>query len=207
MAFTCRSLSSAAGCPRRGGLGSWRIHQAGRRARRSELGRHASAERQHFVALNTAFLADGAVVAIGAGLPRLNRPIYLLFVSTATIEPVISHPRILLLLGAGSEAKIVESYLGVSGKAYFCNAVTELVGGADSVIEHFRLQQESDTGFHVGTLEANLARGCHLTAHAVTLGGALVRNNVRVMLNGEGAGCVLNGLYFADGKQHVDNFT
>ena len=77
-------------------------------------------------------------------------------------EPVISHPRILLLLGAGSEAKIVESYLGVGGKAYFCNAVTELVGGADSVVEHFRLQQESDNGFHVGALEANLARGCHL---------------------------------------------
>jgi Fe-S cluster assembly protein SufD len=171
-----------------------------------ELGRHASAERQHFVALNTAFLGDGAVVALAQDC-RLERPIYLLFVSTSTIEPVISHPRILLLLGAGSEAKIVESYLGVGGKAYFCNAVTELVGGADSVVEHFRLQQESDNGFHVGALEANLARGCHLSAHAVTLSGALVRNNVRVLLNGEGAECVLNGLYLADGKQHVDNYT
>src|SRR6185295_8159521 len=32
-----------------------------------ELGRHASAERQHFVALNTAFLGDGAVVALAPG--------------------------------------------------------------------------------------------------------------------------------------------
>ena len=171
-----------------------------------ELGRHASAERNHFVALNTAFLGDGAVVALAPGC-RLERPVYLLFVSTSTAQPVISHPRILLLLGAGSEAKIVESYLGVSGKAYFCNAVTELVGGADSVVEHVRLQQESDNGFHVGTIEANLARGCHLTAHAVTLSGALVRNNLRVLLSGEGAQCVLNGLYLADGKQHVDNYT
>jgi len=171
-----------------------------------ELGRHASAERQHFVALNTAFLGDGAVVAVAPGC-RLERPIYLLFVSTSTTVPVISHPRILLLLGAGSEAKIVESYLGVSGKDYFCNAVTELVGGADSVVEYFSLQQESDNGFHVGTLDANLARGCHLTAHAVTLSGSLVRNNVRVLLNGEGAQCVLNGLYLADGQQHIDNHT
>ena len=171
-----------------------------------ELGRHASALRQHFVALNTAFLSDGAVVALAPGC-RLERPIYLLFLSTAAAEPVISYPRILLLLGSGSEAKIVESYLGVSGKAYFCNAVTELVGGADSVIEHFRLQQESDNGFHVGTFEASLARSCHLTAHAVTLSGALVRNDVRVLLNGAGAECVLNGLYLADGNQHVDNCT
>ena len=171
-----------------------------------ELGRHASVERQHFVALNTAFLGDGAVVALAPGC-RLERPIYLLFISTSIKQPVISHPRILLLLGAGSEAKIVESYLGISGRAYFCNAVTELVGGADSIVEHFRLQQESDNGFHVGTLDANLARGCHLTAHAVTLSGGLVRNNVRVLLNGEGAECVLNGLYLADGQQHIDNYT
>ncbi|HEX6769079.1 MAG TPA: Fe-S cluster assembly protein SufD [Candidatus Binatia bacterium] len=171
-----------------------------------ELGRHASAEGQHFVALNTAFLGDGAVVALAPGC-RLERPIYLLFISTSTSRPVISHPRILLWLGAGSDAKIVESYLGVTGTAYFCNAVTELVGGADSVVEHFRLQQESDNGFHVGTFDASLARGCHLTAHSVTLSGALVRNNLRVLLNGEGAECALNGLYLADGKQHVDNYT
>jgi len=171
-----------------------------------ELGRHASVERQHFVALNTAFLGDGAVVSVAPDC-RLERPIYLLFVSTSTSQPVISHPRILLLLGAGSEAKIVESYWGVKGQAYFCNAVTELVGGAGAVVEHFRLQQESDKGFHVGTLDAELARDCHLTAHGVTLSGALVRNNLRVRLSGEGAECILNGLYLADGKQHVDNYT
>jgi Fe-S cluster assembly protein SufD len=172
----------------------------------AQLGQLARAEDQHFVALNSAFLGDGAVVSLAPGC-RLERPIYLLFVSTAGAQPVISQPRILLLLGAGSEAKIVESYLGVSGKAYFCNAVTELAGAEDSIVEHYRLQQDSDQGFHVGTLAASLARGCHLTAHAVTLSGALVRNNVRVLLNGAGAACVLNGLYLADGKQHVDNYT
>ena len=172
----------------------------------AQLGQLASAEQQHFVALNSAFLGDGAVVSLAPGC-RIERPIYLLFVSTAGAQPVISQPRILLLLGAGSEAKIVESYLGVSGKAYFCNAVTELVGAEDSIVEHYRLQQDSDNGFHVGTLAASLARGCHLTAHAVTLSGALVRNNVRVLLNGAGAACVLNGLYLADGKQHIDNYT
>jgi len=34
-----------------------------------------------------------------------------------------------------------------------------------------------------------------------------VRNNVRVVLQGEGAECALNGLYLVDGKQHVDNHT
>jgi Fe-S cluster assembly protein SufD len=201
------ALSSTAGLPQGLRLGSLAdFIKQNDAAVAQELGRHASAERQHFVALNTAFIGEGAVVALASGC-RLEQPIYLLFVSTSTTQPVISHPRILLLLGAGSEAKIVESYVGVSDTVYFCNAVTELVGGADSIVEHFRLQQESDKGFHVGTLAADLARGCHLTAHAVTLSGSLVRNNVRVLLNGEGAECVLNGLYLGDGKQHIDNYT
>lgn len=170
------------------------------------LGRYASNERQPFVALNTAFLEDGAVVSIPAGC-RVAQPIYLVFVSTPGAAPVVSYPRTLILLGAGSEAKIVESYVGINSGVYFCNAVTELVGGQDSVIEHYRLQQESAEGIHVGAFEADLQRGCHLTAHAVSLSGSLVRNNVRVVLNGEGAECVLNGLYLADGKQHIDNFT
>jgi Fe-S cluster assembly protein SufD len=171
----------------------------------ASLGRYASGQAQPFVALNSAFLDDGAVVSIDAGC-RAELPIYLVFVSTSAHQPVISHPRTLILLGAGSEAKIVESYLGLGG-GYFCNAVTELAGGADANVEHYRLQQEGEAGFHVGTLAAGLERGCQLTAHAVSLGGALVRNNVHVALIGEGSGCVLNGLYLADGKQHIDNFT
>jgi Fe-S cluster assembly protein SufD len=172
----------------------------------SKLGRYADFERQSFVALNTAFVRDGAVVSIASGC-RFDRPIYLVFVSAAQARPVFSHPRTLILLGAGSEARVVESYLGVNGGAYFCNAVSELIGGADAVVEHYRLQQESDAGYHVGTLAANLERGCQLTAHGVSLRGAFVRNNVRVTLNGEGAECRLNGLYLADGTQHIDNFT
>jgi len=172
----------------------------------SQLGRYAKPQHQAFVALNTAFLDDGAVVSIPVNR-HLEQPIYLLFVSTAANQPVVSYPRTLILLGAGSEAKIVECYLGIGAGVYFCNAVTELVGGAGSIVEHLRLQQESDVGFHIGTLEANLARDCQLTAHALSLSGALVRNHVRVILNGEGAECRLNGLYLADGNQHVDNFT
>lgn len=172
----------------------------------AHLGRYGRHPSQPFVALNTAFVGGGAVVVVPPGC-RLTRPVHLVFASIAGDAPVISHPRVLIIAGAGSELQMAESYIGFENGRYFCNAVTELVGEADAVIEHCRLQQESDGGFHVGALAARLARGCRLTAHAVTLSGALVRNNVHVVLDGEGAECVLNGLYLADGAQHVDNFT
>ncbi|HEX2931156.1 MAG TPA: Fe-S cluster assembly protein SufD [Candidatus Binatia bacterium] len=173
---------------------------------KTQLGQQARHRREPFVALNTAFMDDGAVVIVPAGC-RLNEPIHLIFVSIAGERRIISQPRIFLFLGAGSEAKIVESYLGSNRGEYLCNAVTELIGGPDAVVDHYRVQQEGGQGMHVGTLAAVLNRGCQLTAHAITLSGALVRNNVRVVLDGEGAGCVFNGLYLIDGKEHVDNFT
>jgi Fe-S cluster assembly protein SufD len=172
----------------------------------TRLGHYTRHGHEAFAALNTAFVEDGAVIAVPERC-HLTEPIYLVFVSAVGERQVVSHPRILILLGAASEAKIVESYIGVGSGTYFCNAVTELIGGPDSLIEHYRLQQESDTGLHVGALEAELERGCQLTAHAVTLSGALVRNNVRIVLDGEGAACMLNGLYLGDKRQHIDNYT
>ncbi len=169
-----------------------------------ELGRHANFRSQAFVALNTAFLGEGAVVAVPPGC-RLAEPIHLIYASAA--GQIAAHPRTLIFLGAGSEAKIVESYVGLSEESYFCNAVTELIGAADSVAEHYRVQREGPGGFHTGALDADLARGARLTAHAVTLGGSLIRNHVHVALNGEGAECALNGLYIAGARQHVDNYT
>ena len=69
------------------------------------------------------------------------------------------------------------------------------------------LQQEGDEGNHIGTLEVQLSRQCNFSANSITLAGSLVRNDVHVVLNGEGSECSLNGLYLVDGKQHVDNHT
>ncbi len=163
-------------------------------------------EREAFFALNTAFMEDGAVVMVPADC-RLETPLYVIFVATAGDRRIALYPRNLILVGVGSEVKIVETYLGLGTGNYFVDAVTELIGEENSVIDYYRLQREGDAGFHVGALDARLKRDCHFTAHAVTLTGALVRNDVHVGLEGEGAECILNGIYLLDGYQHVDNHT
>ena len=172
----------------------------------SHLSRYARYREHSFVALNTAFVEDGALVHIPKG-EMVEEPIHLIFVSTGQDRPVISHPRNLIVLEEGSQACIVESHVGTGSGAYFANAVTEIVGGEGASIEYYLLQREGNAGFHVGTLEAQLSRQCTLSAHSIMLGGALVRNDVHVVLNGEGSECSLNGLYLVDGKQHVDNHT
>jgi Fe-S cluster assembly protein SufD len=168
----------------------------------TQLGRHASFEKQPFVALNTAFFSDGAFVALPHGVV-VELPLHLVYLSTGGERPVASYPRTLIVAGEHSQATIVETYAG-RGTAMTC-AVTEVVAGPEAVIDHYKLQRESRETFHMATFQLFADRAANVTSHSLSLGGGLVRNDVNAVLGGPGIECVLNGLYLADGRQHIDN--
>jgi len=170
------------------------------------LARHAVYKDQAFVALNTAFVEDGAFVFVPPG-KIVEHPLHLLFVSTSPGEPTVSHPRNLIVVGDNSQITIVESYVGLDDSLYFTNAVTEIIAGQNAVIDHCKLQQESEKAFHIATLAVHQDRASNFTSHSISLGGAFVRNDVNAKLDAEGVECTLNGLYVAGGDQLVDNHT
>ena len=155
-------------------------------------------------ALNTALTTDGALIKIDRGR-RIEQPLQLLFVMSGRQPSTAAYVRNVIICESGSEVKIVESYSGVA--RYLMSAVTEISTSDGAIVDHYRLQRDSSEAFNIGQLNVDVRRDAHFTAHALTLGGALIRNDVRVTLNGEGAECALNGLYLLDGKQHVDNHT
>jgi Fe-S cluster assembly protein SufD len=166
------------------------------------LGRSAKLDRNPFVALNTAFLRDGAFVYVPRGV--VTGPIHLLFLSTGEEgRPTLSFPRNLLVAAENSQTTIVETYAGEGG--YFTAPVTELVAGPGAVIDHYKVQRESLGAFHVATFQVAAERASRPSSHSISIGGGLVRNDVNAVLDGEGIDCTLNGLYFADGRQVVDN--
>ncbi|HZN69435.1 MAG TPA: Fe-S cluster assembly protein SufD [Tepidisphaeraceae bacterium] len=172
------------------------------------LGRHADLDGNPFVALNSGFVADGAYVYFPRGA-TVEGPIHLLFVSIpdGTGEPMVSHPRVLIVAEDTAEASVVESYAGTEGGAYWTNAVTEMVVGNGAAIDHNKLQQESVEAFHVGAMQVRLGRDGRFVSHNTTTGGRLTRNDLNVLLAGENADATLNGLVVIDGQQHVDNHT
>ena len=172
----------------------------------SHFARYARFDNQAFVALNTALAEDGAVVEVDKdAVPE--QPIHLLFLSVPSGGPTVSHPRNLIVAGRGSQASVIETYLGADAAACFTNAVTEIGLGDGAVLDHYRIQRESDQAFHVATVQAIQGRQSVLSSHNVLLGAALARNDVNSVLDAEGAECFLNGLFFAAGTRHVDNHT
>jgi Fe-S cluster assembly protein SufD len=166
------------------------------------LGDVATADAGSLAALNTAFLRDGACVRLAAN-SALERPIYLIYVG---LPNAFSAPRTLIVADPKSQATIIEHYVGLDAPGYFSNAVTELALAPGAKLTHYRLQEESTQGFHIGGVHVRQGRDSEFVSHAIDLGGLLVRNDLRAVLS-EGATCTLNGLYVASGRQHVDNHT
>lgn len=166
------------------------------------LARHAGDD--PLVALNTAFFQDGGVVETAPGT-IVGAPIHLLHLSTEPRTPTASHLRHLLLFGAGSEALVVESYVGLpSGDPSLTTAVTELVAGPGAQVRHVRLQRENLHAFHAGRLAIRQDRDSVVQDLLFSLGAQLSRSEVDAILGGEGAEVRLHGLFLGTGRQHVD---
>jgi Fe-S cluster assembly protein SufD len=170
------------------------------------LGRYLNIERDPFCALNTAFAEDGAYVHIRRGVV-VKQPIHLLFVSTASEAPAMTHPRNLIVVEEQGEASILEEYVSIGDAVpAFSNAVTELVAGKSATVDHILIEREHRETLSVSTLRIEQARDSNVASHSLLLGGGLVRNNVHPVLSGDGGECLINGLFIGSGRQHLDNY-
>ncbi len=174
---------------------------------RQYLGSLAPMNDDGFTALNTAFLRDVAVVRVPggsdgpvavcvnhAGLPTSDGQ-----------QQYARHPRTLIIADANSHLTVVETYSGAPGTRYFTNAVTEIVVGEGASVDHYRLLNENPDSFHVGTTRVHQQKDSSFSSASFALGTALARNDFAVTLDGPGAFCSLNGLYYTGDGQHIDN--
>lgn len=169
------------------------------------LAQYADYQKDAFSALNTAFMEDGAFIYITKGTV-LREPIHVLYISTATTDPIITHPRNLIVMDEDSQATIVKDYASLGSDIYFSNVVTEAVVGENSVLSYYFIERESKKAFNVSTLRVQQGRSSNVVTHSVLIGGALVRSNVHPVLAGEGGECIINGLFMSTGRQHMDNY-
>ncbi len=172
----------------------------------TDLAAHAELGRHPFAALNTAFWADGALLDVAADV-RLDRPVVLVFLTSEGAGYHASYPRVLIRAGAGAELDVVQVHAGPSGLAYLTCPVTEIVADANSSVRFHQLQEEGDSGVHLGLVHAQLNRDARIAVHGFSAGGKTARTDFYVNLASEGAEATLNGLYLVSDGQYCDYHT
>lgn len=164
----------------------------------------APGEHHAFAAFNDALTEDGAFVHLTPGT-CVNEPIQLVFFSDAGGFPLLSSPRSVILAEPGSSATIVETYAGIHGDVYCTNAVTEVVLAEDAQIEHYKVQDEPVTAYHLALLDVRQGRNSRFSSRSVMLGSLIARHEVRVLFEDVGAEVSLDGVYLPQGDQLHDN--
>ena len=178
---------------------------AGDQSLSQELGEAANLDQPGFAALNTALMRDGAVCRVAGGVTVIA-PIQLLFVSTEG-SAAETHLRNLIVMGKNSHAAVIQSYVSLGPSTGFCEVVTETILGQGAKLRHVTRQDQSATAWHVGLIAVKLGRDSSFDSFVLSTGARLARNEIRVLLDGPGADCTLNGIALLRGRQHCDNST
>jgi Fe-S cluster assembly protein SufD len=159
-----------------------------------------------FTALNTAFAHDGVFIHVPDN-QVLEHPVILRFISDARSVNVGSQPRNVIVVGKNAQVKFAEAFRTIGDSRSFTNTVTEIYMSEDSNVEYYKVQNESEKAYHIGTTQVRMLDRSHFYAGTVTLNGKFTRNNLNIVIDGERCEAHMYGLYFPDGTQHVDNHT
>lgn len=172
----------------------------------SSIGSLGLHKEESFAALATALFSDCVSITVKKGT-LVEKPVHVVHVTTSASAGRVSTPRLRIDAEEASQVTVVESHVGAQGARYLSLPVGEVVAAQSAVVDYYRIQLESEAASHVSGLSVEQHRDAVVRAHIFSFGGALVRNNAHMVLNGAGAQSVINGLSLLSDSQHVDNTT
>ena len=166
----------------------------------ARLGRLAPAN-DAAVALNTALMGDGAVIRIASGA-TIERPLHLLFVASDKSAAIFT--RSLITIDHGARVMLIESHEGPAAGDYQVNTALELFAGDGAHVDHVKVIGEGSEALHVSTLAAAIGAHARFNTFSFASGGAVVRNQLFLRLDGEGTVAGIRGASLLKDRQHAD---
>lgn len=169
-------------------------------------GKGLDIEKEGLTALNMALSKEGAVIYV-PDHTTLDKPVVIRHIHATGQEHIKNSVHHLAVIGKNAEAKIVEIFQNIGDNSSFTNIVTEIFVNEDARADYYKIQDENDSSFHVGTTQVIQKDRSYFYAATFTVNGGFVRNNLNLVLDGQHIECHMYGLYIPNGNQHVDNHT
>lgn len=157
------------------------------------------------LALNTAYVTNGAVLAVAKGV-KLAKPILVVFVR-AGAKPQLLTTRNVISVGEDAEATLIEAYVTLPGAAEAAqyNTATELDVAAGADVTHIKCTVDRGRVMHLSNWVVGIGAGARYRAFQFTSGTAVARNGVDVTFKGEDAKIDVSGAFLARGSEHIDS--
>lgn len=149
--------------------------------------------------INGSFVHDGLVIDIPAGA-EIEAPIELQVLHGAGQV----HTRFPVRFGAGAKATVIERHLSSSADAAFVSSVSDIVIEDGAEATWIVLQQQGVADTHLGQLRIKIGADAKLRLFVINAGGKLVRQELRVAVEGENTDLAMRGVNLLGGETHTD---
>jgi Fe-S cluster assembly protein SufD len=172
---------------------------------RKHYGKLADSETDPMVALNTAFARDGYFLHVPKNT-LVGKPIQIINLLQSDKDSFATQ-RNLVIVEPGAEVTLILCDHTLNLNYYLNNAVTEIFVGENAVVNYYTVQNQHNHTTSINSVYIHQERNSQANTNTITLHGGLIRNNLKVILDGENGEANVYGMAFLDKKQHVDNFT
>ena len=163
----------------------------------------ASPGQEAVIALNTAFMTDGALVRIADGA-KLAKPLLLVF-ARASKQPSLVTTRNIVRVGAGASATLIEAFVTLpEAAAGQTNTLSEVMVGDRAQFTHLKVTLEGTAATHLASWMMTLGAEASYRAFHLTASTALVRNSLFALFQGEGSKVDISGAFLGRGAEHID---
>ncbi|MGD9476645.1 Fe-S cluster assembly protein SufD [Shinella sp. G-2] len=149
--------------------------------------------------INGAFVRDGFVLNIADGT-ELDAPLEIQTIQNAGQ----THTRFPATFGANSKATIIERHVAGGENAAFVTTVSDIALADGAEITWIILQAQGAADTHLGQIRITLGTDAKLRLYVVNAGGKLVRQEIHVIVAGEGSDLTLRGINLLGGETHND---
>lgn len=157
------------------------------------------------VALNTALARDGYFLYVPKNV-RIDKPIQIINLLLADSDAYVTQ-RNLVVAEPGTEVKLILCDHTLNLNNYLNNSVTEILIDENASVDYYTIQNQHNQSASVNSVYIRQMENSHVTTNTISLHGGLIRNNLKVIIDGENSEANVYGMTFLDRKQHVDNFT
>lgn len=167
---------------------------------------HVGASTDPFTCWNTADWKAGVFIHVPENVV-VEKPIAVYYINDSTAGEVIAVNRNLIVTGHNSQVTVVEKFNSAGPGNHFTNLVNEISVGENSRLDFYSIQNDKGNRYQFSQTEIYQKRSSRVNTYTFNLQGKLVRNNLHLIIDGEGVESHMYGLYLLGGSTLADNHT
>lgn len=170
------------------------------------FGKYADFKNDALSAWNRAAWTEGVFISVAEKV-SVTKPVVIYHITNATAGEVTAANRNLFVVGRNSQVTIIEKYDSIGHANHFSNFVTEVVVNENAAFEHYSIQNDGNNRFQRNLTQIYQKNSSRVNTYTFTLNGKFYRNNLNLILDGEGIESHMYGLYLLNNDTLADNHT